>query len=185
MKRLLKALSTLSVLMLLVVLTSCGSNKFYKEWSKAGAEIEEENIFEYIELESVKEKIATGETFVLVYASSENAQSISAINSFQAQYDYLCTNDEEIVIYVLDSTDYDKSSERKEAKEALVVVPDDQLSLAIGIGGQNVRLAHRLTGWKIDIKCLSQVEESGYYEQGAETNYEETEEEYLENEVEE
>ncbi|MCR4881097.1 MAG: transcription termination factor NusA [bacterium] len=52
-----------------------------------------------------------------------------------------------------------------EAKEALVVVPDDQLSLAIGIGGQNVRLAHRLTGWKIDIKSLSQVEESGYYEQ--------------------
>lgn len=68
----------------------------------------------------------------------------------------------------------------EEAKEALVVVPDDQLSLAIGIGGQNVRLAHRLTGWKIDIKCLSQVEESGYYEQGAQDNYEETEEEYLE-----
>ena len=74
----------------------------------------------------------------------------------------------------------------EEAKEALVVVPDDQLSLAIGIGGQNVRLAHRLTGWKIDIKCLSQVEESGYYEQGAQDNYEdEVEEEYLENEVEE
>ncbi|MDD3593670.1 MAG: transcription termination factor NusA [Candidatus Gastranaerophilales bacterium] len=53
----------------------------------------------------------------------------------------------------------------EEAKEALVVVPDDQLSLAIGMGGQNVRLAHRLTGWKIDIKSLSQVEESGYYEQ--------------------
>ena len=53
----------------------------------------------------------------------------------------------------------------EEAHEALVVVPDDQLSLAIGVGGQNVRLAHRLTGWKIDIKSLSQVEESGYYEQ--------------------
>ena len=112
MKKLLKALSTLSVLMLLVVLTSCGSNKFYKEWSKAGAEIEKDNIFEYIELEEVKEKIAAGETFVLIYASSENSTSISTINSFQAQYDYLCTNGEEIVIYVLDSTDYDKSSER-------------------------------------------------------------------------
>ena len=53
----------------------------------------------------------------------------------------------------------------EDAHEALVVVPDDQLSLAIGVGGQNVRLAHRLTGWKIDIKSLSQVEESGYYEQ--------------------
>ncbi len=45
-----------------------------------------------------------------------------------------------------------------EIKEALVVVPDDQLSLAIGKEGQNVRLAHRLTGWKIDIKSLSRFE---------------------------
>ena len=43
--------------------------------------------------------------------------------------------------------------------EALVVVPDDQLSLAIGREGQNVRLAHRLTGWKIDIKSVSQMED--------------------------
>ena len=64
-----------------------------------------------------------------------------------------------------------------EAKEALVVVPDDQLSLAIGIGGQNVRLAHRLTGWKIDIKSLSQAEENGYYEQPVQedSQYDETE----------
>jgi N utilization substance protein A len=38
-----------------------------------------------------------------------------------------------------------------EAKEATVVVPDDQLALAIGKEGMNARLAHRLTGWKIDI----------------------------------
>lgn len=38
-----------------------------------------------------------------------------------------------------------------------VVVPDNQLSLAIGRGGQNVRLASRLTGWKIDIKPESEV----------------------------
>ena len=36
-------------------------------------------------------------------------------------------------------------------------MPDDQLSLAIGREGQNVRLAHRLTGWKIDIKSESQA----------------------------
>jgi transcription termination/antitermination protein NusA len=36
-------------------------------------------------------------------------------------------------------------------------VPDDQLSLAIGRGGQNVRLAAKLTGWKIDIKSESQA----------------------------
>src|SRR5881397_2272174 len=38
-----------------------------------------------------------------------------------------------------------------DAKEATVVVPDDQLALAIGKEGMNARLAHRLTGWKIDI----------------------------------
>ncbi|MBQ8459973.1 transcription termination/antitermination protein NusA [bacterium] len=46
------------------------------------------------------------------------------------------------------------------AHEALVVVPDDQLSLAIGREGQNVRLAHKLTGWKIDIKSVSQMEQA-------------------------
>ena len=45
-----------------------------------------------------------------------------------------------------------------EAHEAMVVVPDDQLSLAIGRDGQNVRLAHKLTQWKIDIKSVSQME---------------------------
>ena len=35
---------------------------------------------------------------------------------------------------------------------AIAILPDDQLSLAIGRDGQNVRLAARLTGWKIDIK---------------------------------
>lgn len=43
----------------------------------------------------------------------------------------------------------------KEEKSALVVVPDYQLSLAIGKEGQNVRLAARLCGWKIDIKSKS------------------------------
>ena len=41
---------------------------------------------------------------------------------------------------------------------ATIVVPDDQLSLAIGAKGQNVRLAAILTGWKIDIKTKSEIE---------------------------
>jgi len=45
----------------------------------------------------------------------------------------------------------------EEAKTALVVVPDSQLSLAIGKSGQNVRLAARLTGWRIDIRSESQL----------------------------
>ena len=46
------------------------------------------------------------------------------------------------------------------SKEAFVIVPDDQLSLAIGRDGQNVRLAHKLTNWKIDIKSVSQMEQA-------------------------
>lgn len=44
----------------------------------------------------------------------------------------------------------------EKAKSALVVVPDYQLSLAIGKEGQNARLAAKLTGWKIDIKSETQ-----------------------------
>jgi len=40
-----------------------------------------------------------------------------------------------------------------------VIVPDDQLSLAIGKRGQNVRLAHRLTGWKLDVRGEGEAEE--------------------------
>lgn len=40
-------------------------------------------------------------------------------------------------------------------REARVMVPEDQLSLAIGKGGQNVRLAAKLTGWKIDVRSAS------------------------------
>jgi N utilization substance protein A len=46
-----------------------------------------------------------------------------------------------------------------EAREATVVVPDDQLALAIGKDGQNVRLANRLTGWKVDIKSETEMAE--------------------------
>ena len=45
----------------------------------------------------------------------------------------------------------------EEGKSAKVVVDDNQLSLAIGKEGQNVRLAAKLTGWKIDIKSTSQA----------------------------
>lgn len=44
-----------------------------------------------------------------------------------------------------------------EEKSALVIVPDDKLSLAIGKSGQNVRLAAKLTGWRIDVKSASQA----------------------------
>ena len=55
------------------------------------------------------------------------------------------------------------------AKQATVIVPDDQLSLAIGREGQNARLAARLTGWRVDIKSESEFAaeeaEHGYGEE--------------------
>jgi N utilization substance protein A len=45
-------------------------------------------------------------------------------------------------------------------REARVYVPEDQLSLAIGKGGQNVRLAAKLTGWKLDVRSQTRPEEA-------------------------
>ena len=56
-----------------------------------------------------------------------------------------------------------------EEQSAKIVVPDHQLSLAIGKEGQNARLSAKLTGWRIDIKSESQAEETGFF------NEEETE----------
>jgi len=60
-----------------------------------------------------------------------------------------------------------------EKQEATVIVPDDQLSLAIGREGQNARLAAKLTGWKVDIKSeteFSQEEDELTYEEGEEVD---------------
>ena len=64
---------------------------------------------------------------------------------------------------------------KEEEKFAQVVVPDDQLSLAIGKSGQNARLAARLTNWKIDIKSETQFREMIIKSQ--ESDKKETEEE--------
>ncbi len=53
----------------------------------------------------------------------------------------------------------------EEAREAQVIVPDNQLSLAIGKEGQNARLSAKLTGFKIDIKSETQAKELGLFEE--------------------
>lgn len=70
--------------------------------------------------------------------------------------------DEDIKVYISNSLSpaevvYVFADEK--SKEATAFVPDSQLSLAIGKEGQNVRLAAKLTGWKIDIKPESQKDE--------------------------
>ena len=61
----------------------------------------------------------------------------------------------------------------EDEKSATAVVPEQQLSLAIGREGQNVRLAARVSGWKIDIKSNDQLKEMGF----AFDEYEDAEEE--------
>ena len=69
---------------------------------------------------------------------------------------------------------------KDEERFAQVIVPDDQLSLAIGKSGQNVRLAAKLNNWKIDIKSESQfrkmIEEANNQEETAEEVSEESSE---------
>ena len=70
----------------------------------------------------------------------------------------------------------------KEDKFAQVIVPDDQLSLAIGKAGQNARLAARLTNWKIDIKSESQFRTLLEQQESGEVVEEKTDTENIENE---
>lgn len=56
----------------------------------------------------------------------------------------------------------------EEEKSSYVIVPDYQLSLAIGKAGQNARLAAKLTNWKIDIKSETQAKEEGFGQDEAE-----------------
>ncbi len=65
----------------------------------------------------------------------------------------------------------------EDERSALVVVPDNQLSLAIGLKGQNARLAAKLTGYKIDIKSESQARDEGLFD-AMDEDYEEDYEDY-------
>lgn len=85
--------------------------------------------------------------------------------------DEICQEKIDIIIYDKDPEKYIANSlgpakiikvtANEKEKSALVVVPDNQLSLAIGKEGQNARLAAKLTGWKIDIISESQEIQKG------------------------
>lgn len=76
---------------------------------------------------------------------------------------------EDPVIFVANALSPSKVLEvivQEEEKATTVIVPDYQLSLAIGKRGQNARLAAKLTGWKIDIKSETEAREAGIYPVG-------------------
>ncbi len=88
---------------------------------------------------------------VNVIVNELNGEKIDIINWSEdiKQFISEALNPSEVIAVEISKTESEQS--------ARVVVPDNQLSLAIGKEGQNVRLAARLTGWKIDIKSESQA----------------------------
>ena len=111
-----------------------------------------------------------------VYTSNENIDPIGScvgpkgsrvknvVDEFNGEMiDIILWNSDPVVFIsnALSPSEVKHVSIDEEKHSALVIVPDDQLSLAIGKRGQNARLAVRLTGWKIDIKSLSEAKELG------------------------
>ncbi|MGF7057122.1 transcription termination factor NusA [Brassicibacter mesophilus] len=115
---------------------------------------------------------AGSRTKIAVYSNDENVDPVGACVGFKGTrvkniVDELKGEKIDIINWSKDYSEFISNSlspakvlkvdiDEKE-KSALVVVPDYQLSLAIGKEGQNARLAAKLTGWKIDIKSESQV----------------------------
>ncbi len=110
---------------------------------------------------------------IAVRATMENVDPVGACvgprgGRVNAVVDELCGEKIDIVVWSEDPCEYVKAAlspadvlsvemDATNPKACRVVVPDDQLSLAIGKEGQNARLAARLAGLKIDIKSASQV----------------------------
>ena len=67
-------------------------------------------------------------------------------------------NIEELVANALQPVEIARTFADPENEHILVVVPDEQLSLAIGKSGQNIRLTSKLTGWKVDVVRQSEAE---------------------------
>lgn len=133
MKRFLKAFGViLCVFTVLLTLTSCSGYDFYEDWHNAGATIEKENIYQLITLDEAKQKIDNKDTFVLIYASSSNSESVKVISSFQAQAEYLQRTD--AVIYYLNSSEFTSTSDRTKVRETIKMheAPSDGSPIVMG-----------------------------------------------------
>lgn len=123
-----------------------------------------------VEIKSISRE-AGSRTKMAVYTSDENVDPVGACvgsrgSRVQAIVDELfgekidiinwSDNPEKLISSALSPAKVEKVIINDEGKSATVIVPDYQLSLAIGKEGQNVRLAAKLCGWKIDIKSHTQ-----------------------------
>lgn len=128
-----------------------------------------------VEIKSVSRE-AGDRSKIAVYTSHENIDPIGAcvgpkgsrvrnvVNELNGEMIDIVEWSEDPVVYIshaLSPSDVVHVDIDEEKHSALVIVPDNQLSLAIGKRGQNARLAVRLTGWKIDIKSVSEAANEG------------------------
>lgn len=127
-----------------------------------------------VEIKSISREPGS-RTKIAVYSRDENVDPVGACvgqkgTRVQAIVDELRGEKIDIIKWSSDAREYISSSlspakvvrvdVNEDEKAAKVIVPDYQLSLAIGKEGQNARLAAKLTGWKIDIKSESQLRQS-------------------------
>lgn len=150
-----------------------------------------------VEIKSIARE-AGSRTKIAVYTEDENVDPVGAcvgtggarvkniVDELFGEKIDITTWDEEpriLIKNVLSPAKVEEVMVDEEEKAATVVVPDYQLSLAIGKEGQNVRLAAKLCGWKIDIKSHTQYfgdEEFEEYDDYDEEEYYEEDIEYVE-----
>lgn len=161
-----------------------------------------------VEIKSVSRE-AGDRSKIAVYTTNENVDPIGAcvgpkgsrvrnvVNELNGEMiDIIEWSDDPVVFisHALSPSEVVCVEINEETHSALVIVPDNQLSLAIGKKGQNARLAVRLTGWKIDIKSVSEAAAEGIvYGEDAqfkksfeeEMTKEETKEEFVQDDSEE
>lgn len=142
-----------------------------------------------VEIKSIARE-AGSRTKMAVYTEDENVDPVGACvgnrgvrvqavvdELFGEKIDIITWSDDPKVLIknVLSPAKVEEVIIDDDEKSALAIVPDYQLSLAIGKEGQNVRLAARLCGWKIDIKSHSQYFGDDQIEEYAEDDYEDEE----------
>ena len=137
---------------------------------------------------------AGSRTKLAVFTKDENVDPIGAcvgykgsrikalVDELRGEKLDIIVYDKDIKVFIANSlspSTVDKVFIDEKEKSARVIVPEDQLSLAIGKEGQNARLAAKLTGWKIDIKGSQQYQEEN--EKGMIEKFYDGEEDYQEN----
>lgn len=155
-------------------------------------ELEVPEIYEgIVEIKSISRQ-AGERTKIAVWSKNEKVDSVGAcvgmrgnrvrniVNELQGEKIDIVRYNEDIKEYIRAALSPAKVAEIKIDKENLkaeVIVDDDQLSLAIGKHGQNVKLASRLIGWTLDIRTKAMIAEAAKAKQGKEAPQEAPQEE--------